>query len=360
MGRQADYLSPVPLIPLYGHEMLQQRLADQMDRNALPASLLLTGPAGVGKQRLALWLGQRLLCEATDRPCGRCEQCRYSLELQHPDLRWFFPRPRITGSNVAVDEVQEEYDAAVHERVQSHGIYARPDGSAGIYHYVTRLMVQMASKSPAMARRKVFVVGDAERMVPQAANPEGANAFLKLLEEPPSDTTFVLTSSEPGSLLPTIRSRVVAMRLAPLPETALHRFVADPLATIALPNESHDDLIRMANGAPGMLIGVADRSSAMTRARQLLAAADGGREQALRAAFTAGSSKARGAFTDVLDAVTVLLHERARDATARGDAATALQAVRAVPAVEVAKRAAEGNVNPQLVTARLLDQITRS
>ena len=349
----------MPLIPLYGHETLRQRLAEQADRGALPASLLLQGPAGVGKQRLALWLGQRLLCEADDRPCGQCQQCRYASELQHPDLRWFFPRPRLKGgSDVGLEEVQEEYDGAVKERVDAGGLYPRPDGSAGMYLYVTRLLVHMASRSPAMARRKVFVIGDAERMAPQASSQEGANAFLKLLEEPPADTTFILTSSEPGALLPTIRSRVVAVRVSPLPEAALRRFVADPLASAALPNESPDDLVRMASGAPGLLIGAADRAAAVTRARQMLAAADAGREQALRAAFTAGSSKARGAFTDVLDALTVLLHERARDATARGDEATARQAVRAVPAVEEAKRAAEGNVNPQLVTARLLDQLT--
>jgi len=64
----------VPLIPLYGHEALRTRLADQARAGTLPASLLLQGPAGIGKQRLALWLGQVLLCEADERPCGLCQQ----------------------------------------------------------------------------------------------------------------------------------------------------------------------------------------------------------------------------------------------------------------------------------------------
>ncbi len=327
---------------------------------SLPASLLLQGPPGVGKQRLGLWLAQSLLCEGAERPCGECQHCRFTAELQHPDLRWFFPRPRLKGSDPALEEVQEEYELAVRERVEARGIYPRPDGSAGIFLYVTRLIVQMASRTPALARRKVFVVGDAERMAPQASSTEGANAFLKLLEEPPADTTLILTSSEPGALLPTIRSRVVALRVAPLADEAVRRFVSDPLVNPSLANEPVDDLVRMAGGAPGTLIGAAERASAVARARELLAAADTGREQALRAAFTAGSAKARGAFTDVLDAMTVLLYERARDAARSGDETRASAAARAMPLVEEAKRAADGNANPQLVTARLLDGLART
>lgn len=348
----------MPLIPLYGHDALRARLAEQADRGGLPASLLLQGPAGVGKQRLALWLGQRLLCEGAAKPCGECQHCRYAAAWQHPDLRWFFPRPRIPNStDIAVEEVQAEYEDAIRERAEANGLYPRPDGAAGLFVYVTRLLVQMAARSPALARRKVFVIGDAERMAPQASSQEAANAFLKLLEEPPADTTLILTSSEPGALLPTIRSRVVAVRVAPLPEEVVQRFVADPIAAAALPNERPAELVRMAAGAPGTLVGSTERAAAVERARRLLAAADQGREQALRAAFTAGSSKARGAFSDVLDALTVLVHDRAREAAERGDLVLAQRTARVVPAIEEAKRAAEGNANPQLVTARLLETI---
>ena len=347
----------MPLLPLYGHDALQARLAEQADRGALPSSLLFQGPAGIGKQRLALWLGARLLCEAAERPCGMCQHCRYASEMQHPDLRWFFPRVKPKGEDsksVPLEDVQEQYEEAVRARVEARGLYARPDGSAGIFISVSRLLVHMASRSPAMARRKVFVIGDAERMVSQAANPEAANMLLKLLEEPPADTTLILTSSEPGLLLPTIRSRVVAIRVAPVAEAPMRRFLLDEASSGILPNEPVDILLGLVGGAPGTLIGAPDRDAAVARARQMLAAADAGREQAFRTAFTSGSSKARGAFTDVLDALTVLLHERARNATARGDEAAALRAVRAVPHVEEAKLAAAGNVNPQLVSAAVI------
>ncbi|MFI5245947.1 MAG: hypothetical protein ACHQQR_12015, partial [Gemmatimonadales bacterium] len=89
-------------------------------------------------------------------------------------------------------------------------------------------------------------------------------------------------------------------------------------------------------------------------------AARRGREHALRAAFVQASSKARGQFSDVLDAMTVLLHERSRDAARAGDREGAAAAARAVRFVEETKRAAEGNVSPQLLAARLLGQLSEA
>jgi DNA polymerase-3 subunit delta' len=347
----------MPFLPLIGHESLRARLDDQVARHALPASLLLHGAPGIGKQRLALWLGQRLLCTSERPPCGECQHCRYALEGVHPDLRWYFPRPRLKDStDVALDEVASEYAEAIAERAEAHGLYARADGSQGIFVYVSRLIVQQAAKTPAMATRKVFVVGDAERMVPQASSQEAANAFLKLLEEPLADTTIILTSSEPGALLATVRSRVVSFRVAPLPDAAVRTFLEQPDVTAATASQNvHiDDLVRLAHGAPGTLLGSTDHGLALERARELLDAAGSGREKVLRAAFIQGSSKARGSFSDVLDAMTVLLHGRARDAAREGNGARAAAAARAVRVVEDAKRAAEGNAIPQLVSARLL------
>lgn len=331
-----------------------------MDRGALPASLLLHGAAGVGKQRLALWIAQRLICEAAAeaKPCGDCQACRMVMALQHPDVHWMFPRARIPNStDIALEHVQEEYAEARQERAAANGLYARADGSAGLFVYVTRVLVHIATRSPAMAARKVLIVGDAERMVPQASSQEAANAFLKLLEEPPPDTTIILTSSESGALLPTIRSRVVAVRVAPVDEASVRAFLAEPAVSAAVSNLPMVELVRLAAGAPGTLIGAEDRGAAVARAKQLLAAADGSAEQRLRAAFTSGSAKARGAFADTLDALTVLVHDRARDAATRGDETTARRSARIVPAIEAAKRAAEGNANPMLVTAQLLETI---
>lgn len=346
------------IIPLFGHKAVRARLAAQADRGKLPASLLFHGPAGVGKQRLALWLAQRIVCPNPDRPCGGCQQCRYADSLQHPDIHWIFPHPNVSGSaDWPFDDLKELQDARVAERVEAQGLYARPDGSSGIYKGDAVYLRHVASRSPAMATRKVIIIGDAERMVPQLANPEAANMLLKLLEEPPSDTHLILTSSEPNSMLQTIRSRVVMVRVPPLNEESVRAFLESSIVSQKLPNLHANELVKIAGGAPGTLIGDGDRGTAITRAKALLAAAEGGAEQRLRAAFTAGSSKARGAFTDVLDALTALVHERAREAAQRGDESSARRAARIVPLIEEAKESAAGNANPQLVTAQLLETI---
>src|ERR1700722_7632620 len=148
----------MPLLPLIGHDALRDRLGDQLSRGALPASLLLQGAPGIGKQRLALWLGQALLCQSENAPCGTCQHCAYALQGVHPDLRWYFPRPRLKdSSDVALEEIARDYAEAVSDRVAAPGLYPRADGSHGIFVYVARLIVQQAVSTPAMARRKVFI-----------------------------------------------------------------------------------------------------------------------------------------------------------------------------------------------------------
>jgi len=353
----------VPLAPLHGHTALRARLAETAARGALPSSLLLLGPRGVGKQQLALWLARTLLCERTAGvgPCGECKSCRMAAGVGHPDLHWFFPRPRLKDADASPDEVREDLADAVAARLKAGGLYEAPGGDEGIFIATVRAIVHTASLSPAMGRRKVFVIGDAERMVPQEGSDQAANAFLKLLEEPLPDTSIILTSSEPGALLPTIRSRVVAMRVVPLSESETRDFLADPEVAnrLDLPSgDELDELIRLAGGAPGRLI---DRDAwvvAMRQANRILdaaTAADRGRQ--MRVALAAGSAGARGKFSDALDALTVVLHDRARAAAERGDESEASGAARAVDAVEEAKEMAARNVNPQLLTASLVRQI---
>jgi DNA polymerase-3 subunit delta' len=352
----------VSIIPIYGHEALRQRLRTAAARGTLASSILLHGPRGIGKQRLALWLGQLLLCSAEgERPCGRCQHCKYALALVHPDLHWFFPRPRLKDTDPDRETILDDYRDAIAERAERRGLYAPPDGTEGIYVAAVRALVQQAALSPALARRKVFVVGDAERMVSQEGAEQAANAFLKLLEEPLADTTLILTSSEPGALLPTVRSRVVAIRVPPLAEAGVRQFLADPAAAAALADSGApsgiEERVRLAQGAHGALLAASGLHDALTQASRLLAAATrGDAADGLRLAFGQGSSRARGGFSQMLDALTVLLHERVKESTARGDPQAA-GAARAIEAVERAKAMATGNVNPQLLTTALLRQL---
>jgi DNA polymerase-3 subunit delta' len=283
-----------------------------------------------------------------------------ALALQHPDLHWYFPRPRLKDSDPDLETVRADNVDGIMERLENDGVYEAPGGDQALFVATTRAIVQTATMSPAMGRRKVFVIGDADRMVAQEGADQAANAFLKLLEEPPPDTTIILTSSEPGALLPTIRSRVVTVRVPALTDAEVRAFLGDPRVAAQLDTGDRPsaELVQLAAGAPGRLIGQNTWQASLTQAQRMLdAAAAADRGARLRVALGQGASGARGKFSDVLEALTVLLHERSRSAARNGAEASALGAAKAIEHVERAKELASRNVNPQLVTAALLRQL---
>jgi DNA polymerase-3 subunit delta' len=255
-----------------------------------------------------------------------------------------------------------DYGDAIAERVAAGGLYAPPSGSDAIYVATVRAMLRSAALSPALATRKVFVFGDAERMVPQEGAEAAANAFLKLLEEPPADTTILLTSSVPGSLLPTIRSRVVAVRVPHLSDEAVRSFVSDErvrkaMTEAGLPADQ-DELVRLAGGAPGSLLGRPEAVASQARANRLLDAALSERgTDRFALALGSGAARARAGFTETLDALTGLLHERARRAATERRDRDAYCASAGVEVVDRARTLAQANVNPQLITASMLGEL---
>lgn len=358
------------LRPLYGHDAVRRRLARAAAAGTLPSSILLQGSPGIGKQRLGLWLGQLLLCERALpqgelEPCGECVHCRYVLRGQHPDLHWYFPRPRLKDSDASADEVHADMAEAIAERVESEGLWTRPSGSEGLFVATTRALVQQASKRPAMAQRTVFLVGDAERMVVQEGADQAANAFLKLLEEPPPTTTLILTSSEPWALLPTIRSRVVVVRVPPVSPEAMGEFLADSVISRHFAGQPTQELLAAANGSPGQLLEAESGAGVMDAAYRMLEAAlasSGPDGQVLRvkAATRQGVAGARGSFSDTLDALTAALHEHSKRLLMAGKGPDARRAAMGIVLVENAKIRAQGNVNPQLLTFDLLDSLHRT
>jgi DNA polymerase-3 subunit delta' len=163
-----------------------------------PHALLIHGARGTGKLALAERVAQFLLCEAAERqPCGRCEGCRWFAAGSHPDFR------RVEPEALAKEApVPEEGAEAPSKR-------AKPSTEIKIEQ--VRELAAFLNIGSHRAGRRVAFVHPAEDM-----NPNAANALLKGLEEPPAGAVFLLVSHRPSQLLPTIRSRCIALAV-PLP-----------------------------------------------------------------------------------------------------------------------------------------------
>jgi DNA polymerase-3 subunit delta' len=377
----------VSLPRLRGHEAVRAHLARAAAAGMLPQSVLLYGAEGIGKERLGLWLAQLLVCEAPDPetgPCGACHPCRLAGRVEHPDVHWFFPlcRPEGASQDRLRDKLEEARGKELAlRRARADHVPAYEKAPA---HFVAAIQTiqQLASVRPAMGRRKVFVVGDAELMVPQEASQEAANAFLKLLEEPPTETTVILTSPQPGALLPTIRSRVLPIRVTPIPEEAVRDYLVEEVGTKE-PEAAR--IARISNGAIGralrLLPGVAGAGQAeKTRARGrelLLAALSGSATPRFSQACGQAAFGARGDFTAQLESLGEWLRDLlavasgAEEKVADPDALAVLG--RAVVEYQIhplavaealdhlarALELARGNVNPQLILANLLGRVSR-
>lgn len=359
----------MPLHPLVGHQEARRHLARAAAQGTLPQVLLITGPPGVGKQRLGLWLAQLVLCPnpREGEPCGQCPSCHRVLGLSHPDLHWMIPipRPKASDPDKATDEAEEAIGQAVAER-RANPLYEPPDGMASHGVASARWLLRRTAKRPVEARGQVFLVGQAERLVPQESSPEAANALLKVLEEPPSDSWIILTAEEPRRLLPTVRSRAVPVRLGRLSDTQVSAFLRAEMKPSPSENVLRERVVQGAGSIGRALSAEGDTSQAFNAAAGLLEAVTAGQAPRMERALAQGTYQARGDFTALLDAVSELLAETAREALGQPGRRPVPRSLRqsrpealtaALARVAEARDAAQGNVNPQLLLAVLSEDL---
>src|SRR5881397_1877175 len=344
----------MPIPPLYAHEGIRHRLVGAIASGRLPQALLFEGPTGVGKQRLALWLAQALMCDAgLGEGCGKCQHCRLVLTLSHPDVHWFVPLElsKKGDADKQVDLVEEALGEEMAARRQQP-LYEPPSGLASHGIAAVRLLLRRLVLTPALSRRKVFLIGDAERLVPQTGAEAAANALLKALEEPPADTVFVLTSSDPNALLPTIQSRVVRIRVARNADSIVAVFAQRVLGVRS--QRELAQLVTLADGCIGKLLASGEGGRGSGEAAEAFRAAVArGAVQRFAFALSQQPFQARGGFTEMLDGLLEQLRQQAR----QGGSGETAKVVEAIASVLEARELAQGNVNPQLVAAVLADQL---
>ena len=218
--------------------MIQPWLQDTWTRlvelgERLPHALLFVGPPGLGKRALVEALAARLLCEAPTadgHACGRCTACQWRLAGNHPDLHHLVP---------AADLVAEGAESEGADPGAKEG----KTKSAQILIEQVRDLQASLSVTGHHSSRRVIVLDPAEAM-----NVFTANALLKLLEAPPVGCVFLLLSSAPRRLLPTIRSRCV-QQACPLPSEAMSlQWLAQALPECG--EAERVELLTLAAGSP--------------------------------------------------------------------------------------------------------------
>jgi DNA polymerase-3 subunit delta' len=207
-------------------------------------AILLHGARGIGKKSLALDLARDLLCEsrsADDSFCGTCAGCALTAAGNHPDFRLIVPDAlQALRLGVPTAEDGEEVQAAPEKS-------KRPSKEIRIEQI--RTLARFVNIATHRAGRRVCVIAPAEAM-----NAPAANSLLKLLEEPPDQTVFLLCTDALDQLAPTILSRCVLLRVAgPGPEIALQWLTAqgapDAAAHLAAAGGAPLAALELARGA---------------------------------------------------------------------------------------------------------------
>lgn len=215
------------LFPLINQKRNRTILQGIASSNRIANAYLFYGQEGSGYEGFALEFAAMLNCkQKNDSPCGVCPSCRKMKTLEHANLQLLFPIPiKSSSSDVSpFDNLSSAEMEEIKRKIQSKAKNPYEKLRIQNAYHISINFIREIKKNIYLASQevgwKVIVVLDAHLMTEQASN-----AFLKILEEPPPSSTFILTSSNPDSLLPTIRSRCQPLYFPPLPESEIESFL---------------------------------------------------------------------------------------------------------------------------------------
>ena len=235
-----------------GQEEVWQRLTEMVREERLPHAIMLCGPQGCGKMALALAFASYLLCqnrEGHDEACGECRQCKMLEKWGHPDLLFSYPTIKTPAMGSEHKPVSEDFAEEWRNMI-----------SRSPYFNIEQWMTEIGAEN----QQAIITAGESDELnrklslkssqggykvsviwLPERLNIECANKILKLIEEPPSHTVFIMVSENPDNLLETIRSRVQRIDVKKTDNESIQK------ALVSKYGITDDDAMRVARLANG-------------------------------------------------------------------------------------------------------------
>ena len=200
-----------------GHKDILKYISSAVENNRVSHAYILNGERGSGKRMLANLFATTLLCESgNSEPCEKCHSCRQAESGNHPDIiRVTHEKP----NSISVDDIRTQVNNTVDIK-------------------------------PYQGPYKVYIIPQADMMTPQAQN-----AILKTIEEPPSYAVFLLLTENAETLLPTINSRCVMLKLRNIKDTLIKKYLMENLE---IPDYKADVCVAFAQGNMGRAIMLAN------------------------------------------------------------------------------------------------------
>jgi DNA polymerase-3 subunit delta' len=194
---------------IVGQEYIKKRLLYIARHEKIPHALLFAGPEGVGKLTTALAFAQYINCQqpTPEDVCDECPSCHKFARLIHPDLHFVFPVYKGSRTSVVCDDFINEWrelvlQSSYFKSSKWYNVVAEDKGQPIIYADEALEIIRKLSVKNYEATYKVIIIYQPERL-----HVATANKLLKIIEEPPPYTVFILISANPEQILPTIVSR---------------------------------------------------------------------------------------------------------------------------------------------------------
>ncbi len=246
-----------------GQEEVKRHLRLSVAEGRVAHAQLFTGAAGAGKLPLALAYAQYVACphRTGSDSCGVCPTCRQFSALQHPDLHFAFPIVKTDSGDTCNDFMPQ----------WRHQLLTQPYFDIDDWYRTLGVetkqgIIYEKESSEIMRKLSLKSFGDGYKFMliwlPEKMNSTCANKLLKLLEEPPEKTLFLLVSEQPELLLPTIVSRTQEIRVPRLSDSDI---AAELIRSRGLGTTEAQDLAHIANGSLTAAYQLADENEQNTR-----------------------------------------------------------------------------------------------